>query len=108
MATAKSTTAKDTPSGAAASTSTAGTVEQQVVAFAEQLGRMVGTVQAKAEGWLDREALKEQVSRVRDSASALLEQLGVQKNATASNPAAATTLQPSVRERRCGTVVCRP
>jgi hypothetical protein len=74
---------KDTQSGAAASTSATSSVEQQVVAFAEQLGRVVGTVQAKAEGWLDRETLKEQVSRIRDSASALLEQL-VQKT---PNPA---------------------
>jgi hypothetical protein len=80
-------TAQGTQSGAAApSNSVADTVEQQVVAFAEQLGRIVGTVQAKAEGWLDRDALKEQISHVRDSASALLEQLGVQKSKT---PAAA-------------------
>ena len=50
-------------------------VEQRVVAFAEQLGRMVGTVQAKAEGWLDRDALKTQISSVRDSAADLLKQL---------------------------------
>jgi hypothetical protein len=90
MAAAKGT--KDTQGSAAASPSTAATsaVEQQVVAFAEQLGRIVGTVQAKAEGWLDREALKEQISRVRDSASALLEQLGVQKTA----PNATRTQRP--------------
>jgi hypothetical protein len=54
-------------------------VEQRVVAFAEQLGRMVGTVQAKAEGWLDRDALKTQVSSVRDSAADLLKQLAGEK-----------------------------
>jgi hypothetical protein len=81
-------TAKGSTKGeAAASNSVADTVEQQVVAFAEQLGRIVGTVQAKAEGWLDREALKEQLSDVRDSASALLEQLGVQKNSTSQKTA---------------------
>jgi len=41
-------------------------IEQQVVAFAEQLGRVVGTVQAKSEGWLDPKALADQVSRIRD------------------------------------------
>jgi hypothetical protein len=50
-------------------------VEERVVAFAEQLGRMVGTVQTKAEGWLDRDALKAQIASVRDSAADLLEQL---------------------------------
>jgi hypothetical protein len=37
---------------------TADAMEQRVVAFAEQLGRIAGTFQAKAEGWMDREALK--------------------------------------------------
>ena len=34
-----------------------------------------GTVQAKAEGWMDREALNKQIAGVRDSAAELLEQL---------------------------------
>jgi hypothetical protein len=54
-------------------------VEERVVAFAEQLGRMVGTVQTKAEGWLDRDALKAQISSVRDSAADLLKQLAGEK-----------------------------
>jgi hypothetical protein len=29
-------------------------VQDRVVAFAEQLGRVAGTVQAKAEGWMDQ------------------------------------------------------
>ena len=36
------------------SNSTNGAVEQRVVAVAEQIGRIVGTVQAKTEGWLGR------------------------------------------------------
>ncbi len=52
-------------------------MEQRVIAFAEQLGRIYGTMQAKAEGWMDRDALNAQVTGVRDSATALLEQLGV-------------------------------
>jgi len=47
-------------------------VEEKLVAFAEQLGFMVGTVKAKANGWLDREALTKQIGRIRDSASELL------------------------------------
>ena len=50
-------------------------IEEKVVAFAAQLGLLVGTVQAKAEGWLDRKALGEQVGRIRDSAAALLDQI---------------------------------
>jgi hypothetical protein len=50
-------------------------LEQRVVAFAEQLGRIVGTVQAKTEGWMDRDALNKQIAGVRDSASEILEQL---------------------------------
>ena len=51
-------------------------IEQRVVAFAEQLGRLVGTVQAKADGWMDVPALQEQVTRIRDGAAGLLKQLG--------------------------------
>jgi hypothetical protein len=59
-----------------ASGSTVDSMEQKMLAFAEQLGRFVGTVQAKAEGWLDPDALNAQISTVRDSATALLDQLG--------------------------------
>jgi len=57
-------------------TETSDTLEQQVIAYAEQLGRVVGAVEAKAEGWLDTEKLNEQISRVRDGATAILERLG--------------------------------
>ena len=50
-------------------------MEQRVAAFAEQLGRVVGTIQARTEGWRDRKALSTQIGRVRDRASQLLEQL---------------------------------
>ena len=70
-------------------------MEQRVLAFAEQLGRIVGTVQAKTEGLVDREALNRQIASVRDSASELLDQLkmtvtkatGTAKKAVASAPA---------------------
>ena len=65
---------------------TADVMEQRVVAFAEQLGRIVGTVQARAEGWMDREALNKQIASVRDSASELLDQL----KTTVSKATAAT------------------
>jgi uncharacterized phage infection (PIP) family protein YhgE len=60
---------------AATTEATAEAMEQRVVAFAEQLGRIVGTVQAKTEGWMDRDALNKQIASVRDSAAALLDQL---------------------------------
>jgi hypothetical protein len=69
--------------------SAADSMEQRMLAFAEQLGRVVGTVHAKADGWLDRDALNAQISTVRDSASALLAQLGGSADTTAkrSRPA---------------------
>ena len=98
-------TMKSAPSGTAASGSVTETVEQQVVAFAEQLGRVVGTVQAKAEGWLDRDALKEQLSHIRDGASALLERLAVQTGPTSKTAAS----QTATRARgRSGGVVDAP
>ena len=51
------------------------TVEDRVVAFAEQLGRIAGTLEAKADGWLDRKTLNEQLTRVRDGAAELLNRL---------------------------------
>jgi hypothetical protein len=60
------------------------------VAFAEQLGRIAGTVQAKAEGWMDRESLNTRIASVRDSAAELLEQLaGVAPEASKTKPAVA-------------------
>jgi hypothetical protein len=58
------------------STPTTDAIEQRIVALAEQLGRLVGTVQAKADGLLDRPALQEQLTRIRDGATGLLGSLG--------------------------------
>ena len=73
---------------------TADAMEQRLVAFAEQLGRIAGTLQAKAEGWMDRDTLTKQIASVRDGAAALLEQLaGAAPTAENKNPAAAATLR---------------
>jgi hypothetical protein len=48
-------------------------MEDRLLAFAEQLGTMVGTVQRRAEGWLDGDAVRSELSRIRDNASDLLE-----------------------------------
>jgi hypothetical protein len=90
-------------------TVTADVMEQRVVAFAEQLGRIVGTVQARAEGWMDREALNKQIASVRDSASELLDQLKttVTKVATATKASAAVAAT-STKKGRSGGVVDAP
>ena len=54
---------------------TTGALERQVLAFAEQLGYAAGSLQSKAEGMMDREALSRQVIGVRDGAKQLLTQL---------------------------------
>jgi hypothetical protein len=70
MATRKLVKGNPTTTGA-----TTDAVEERLVAFAEQLGTLVGTVQAKTEGWLDREALETQLAAIRDRASELLDQM---------------------------------
>jgi hypothetical protein len=67
--------------------STADSMEQRMMAFAEQIGRAAGTMKARAEGWLDRDALNTQIENIRDGAADLLKQLG----ATTRGAAAAAT-----------------
>jgi hypothetical protein len=62
--------------------------EQRVVAFAEQLGRMVGTVERKTTGWLDMAALSDQLTRIRDGAADLLSHLGSGASASQQAPTA--------------------
>jgi hypothetical protein len=50
-------------------------LSEQAVALAEQLGRIAGTVEGTAESWMDRQALTDQLTRVRDSATRMLEGL---------------------------------
>jgi hypothetical protein len=56
-------------------TPTTAAVERRVVALAEQLGRLVGTVQAKTDGWVDLPALNSQLMRIRDGAAGILGQI---------------------------------
>jgi hypothetical protein len=100
------------------SPTTGDVLEQRVVAFAEQLGRVVGTVQAKTAGWMDRDALNKQIAGVRDSASDLLEQLkpSVSMATPDSKPAGEVTRRakraassaPSISKGRSGGVVDAP
>ena len=63
-------------------------VEERLLAFAEQLGWFVGTVQAKAPGWLDRTVLTKEIGRIQDSAADLLAHVNredaLQRNTTAN------------------------
>lgn len=67
------------------------TVEARVVAFAEQVGRLIGTVESKSERLLDQKALSEQLTQIRDGATDLLNHLG---SALASGRAAAKPQKP--------------
>jgi hypothetical protein len=97
---------KSATTRATGGTRTAGTMEGRVLAFAEQLGRIAGTVQAKADGWLNREALTRQISGVRDGAAELLEHLGV--GATRAKKARAAKASPRKAKGRSGGVVDAP
>jgi len=98
-------------SGTAPATSpappTADGMEQRLLAFAEQLGRMAGTVQAKTAGWMDDDALKQELARVRDGAADLLRGLTRRAPAVAKTaPAGGAT--PGRSKGRSGGVVDAP
>jgi len=80
--------------------STAESMEQRVLAFAEQIGRIYGTVQAKAEGWLDREKLNAEIESIRDSATDLLAQIGAKKPAAGKSAGQARTVKGSTATTR--------
>ena len=51
-------------------------LETSVVNFAEDLGRILGTAQRKAEDWMNqRQAITDQLTQIRDTASKYLDQL---------------------------------
>jgi len=68
-------------------------VEPMVIALAEQLGTFLGRVQAKADGWLENEALREQVTQIRDGAASLL------KRVNDASAAARSSAAPKRQER---------
>ncbi len=70
-------------------------VEQKFVALAEQMGRLIGTVQAKAEGWLDPKYMRDQITRIQDGATDLLSHLG-----NAAGKSAEPAPQPAARPPR--------
>lgn len=76
-------------------------IADRLVAFAEQLAVLVGTVQAKAEGWRDRAMLTREIGRIRDSAADLLAHLNRED---AVRKSAATPTAPSATRRSRGPV----
>jgi len=50
-------------------------LSEQAIALAEQLGRIAGTIEGTAESWMNRQTLADQLTRVRDSATQMLEGL---------------------------------
>jgi len=95
---------RDTQTTRATGATTADAMEQRVVAFAEQLGRIATTFHAKAEGWLDREALTKQITSVRDGATELLEQLSGDATKGSKGTPAATAALGKTRGRSGGVV----
>jgi hypothetical protein len=80
-------------------------MDEQVAVFAEQLGRILGTVHGKAEGWLERQELLDELTNVRDSAARLLEQLtGGSRTAPAKKSPANKTSAPANKGRSGGVV----
>lgn len=70
-------------------------VEPMVIALAEQLGTFLGRVQAKADGWLENEALREQVTQIRDGAANLLKRVN-----DASAAARTSATKPALPKRQ--------
>jgi len=48
---------------------------EQAIALAEELGRIAGTIGGTAESWLNRQQLTDQLTRVRDGATQMLQGL---------------------------------
>ncbi len=50
-------------------------LNSQALALAEQLGRIAGTLEGTAEAWLNRAAVTDQLTKIRDGATQLLNSL---------------------------------
>jgi hypothetical protein len=64
---------------------------EQAIALAEQLGRIAGTIEGTAESWLNRQQLADQLTRVRDGATQMLE--GLTAGAERGRQAATTAVR---------------
>lgn len=75
-------------------------VEQKVVELAEQLGWFLGTVRAKADGWLDRENLRKELGRIRDGAAELLDHVNRASESARKGAATPAAAAPKARASR--------
>ena len=66
-------------------------VEQGVVQLAEQLGWFLGTMRSKADNLLESEAVKKQVSQIRDSAVELFDRVNKASSAARETVSKAST-----------------
>ncbi|MEO5741145.1 MAG: hypothetical protein ABIS29_11170 [Vicinamibacterales bacterium] len=64
---------------------------EQAIALAEQLGRIAGRLEGTAESWLNQQTLAEQLTRVRDGATQMLE--GLTAGAERGGKAASTVVR---------------
>lgn len=110
---AKRTPITSTPNNTRRTSSTAATppdaqpadaLEARVLAFAERLGRIAGTVQARTADWRRGDALKKELARVRDGAADLLQQLTGDAPAVTTKRPAAKTAAAGNRGRSGGAV----
>lgn len=85
------------------SSSATDAIEQRVMAFAEQLGRAIGSIQAKTDGLVDLAAVQEQMTRIRDGAAGLLDQLGGGQPAGSPKPRAKTAARRTTTARPTAT-----
>jgi len=99
----KSSVVPSAPSGA----STTDVLEERVLAFAQHLGRIAGTVQARTSGWIDGDVLKKELARVRDGAADLLHQLTGEAPAVAKKKPMGGTA-PRKSQGRSGGIVDAP
>jgi len=86
--------ARKSPKKTQATVKTADTVESKVVALAEQLGWLLGTVRGKADGLLANKAVQQEVARIRDGATELMEH--VNRASTAATQTAAGAINSAI------------
>ena len=74
----------------------------QAIALAEQLGRIAGTIEGTAESWLNRQKLAEQLTRVRDGATQMLDGLsaGAERGRKAASAAVSRVRSKPVRNKK--------
>ena len=92
--------------GNSTAATTAEGMEQRVMAFAEQLGRMAGTLQVKADGWIDRDALNKQITSLRAGAAELIEHFSAGARKASKKKPAVAARRPA--KGRSGGVVDAP